>query len=99
MIAANGAGAQARDNAGPPLEGGDTLSRNPFDDESLLFQVLVDTETQYSLWPLFAEIPAGWSIVHGPANRRDCVEYVERVWTDMRPASVAADIGRSTAQA
>lgn len=65
------------------------MSHNPFDDESQLFHVLVNAEKQYSLWPLFAEVPVGWTAVHGPAGREACVEFVDRVWTDMRPASLA----------
>nr|QEO73813.1 mbtH-like protein [uncultured bacterium] len=27
-------------------------------------------------------------MVHGEASRQDCLDYVERNWTDMRPASL-----------
>lgn len=61
---------------------------NPFDDADAQFYVLVNEEAQHSLWPLFAAIPGGWTIAHGPAARRDCLEYVEAHWTDMRPRSL-----------
>lgn len=63
------------------------MSRNPFDDDDEAFHVLINAEKQYSLWPSFAEVPAGWTAVHGPAGRAACVQFVDRVWTDMRPAS------------
>lgn len=61
---------------------------NPFDDNDSTFLVLVNDENQHSLWPEFAEVPAGWRTVHGPAARQDCLDYIETHWTDMRPASL-----------
>ncbi len=43
------------------------MSTNPFDDENGQFHVLVNDEDQHSLWPAFAEVPAGWRSVFGPA--------------------------------
>ncbi len=63
---------------------------NPFDDEEGTFFVLVNQEGQHSLWPTFADVPAGWTSVHGEASRQSCVEYVEANWTDMRPKSLIA---------
>ncbi|GAA2704298.1 MbtH family protein [Actinoplanes palleronii] len=64
------------------------MSTNPFDDEDGRFFVVVNDEDQHSLWPVFAEVPTGWRVVHGEASRSDCLEYVERNWTDMRPKSL-----------
>jgi len=64
------------------------MSGNPFDDEDGVFYVLVNDELQYSLWPTFAVVPDGWTVVHGEASRQDCLEYVERTWVDMRPRSL-----------
>ncbi|MET7801774.1 MbtH family protein [Streptomyces decoyicus] len=61
---------------------------NPFDDDNAQYHVLVNDEGQHSLWPVFAETPAGWTVAHGPAARQDCLDYVERNWTDMRPKSL-----------
>jgi len=63
---------------------------SPFDDESGAFLVLVNDKKQHSLWPFFADIPAGWKPVHGPDSRQSCADYVSEQWTDMRPASPAA---------
>ncbi|MFG1837159.1 MbtH family protein [Micromonospora sp. DT228] len=64
------------------------MSTNPFDNADGTFLVLVNDENQHSLWPVFAEVPAGWRAVHGPAGRQDCVDYVNANWTDMRPQSL-----------
>lgn len=63
---------------------------NPFEDPAGTFLVLVNDEGQHSLWPVFAAVPAGWETAHGPAGRQDCLDYVERNWTDIRPRSVVA---------
>jgi MbtH protein len=64
------------------------MSTNPFDDEKAGFLVLVNDEDQHSLWPVFAEVPAGWRTVFGPQPRPACLEYVEQNWTDLRPRSL-----------
>ncbi|WP_030723182.1 MbtH family protein [Streptomyces griseus] len=64
------------------------MSTNPFDDEDGRFFVVVNDEDQHSLWPVFIETPAGWQVVFGEAGRAECLEYVERNWTDLRPRSL-----------
>jgi MbtH protein len=63
---------------------------NPFEDDEADYFVLVNEEGQHSLWPAFAEVPAGWNQVFGPTKRQDSLEYVEKNWTDMRPKSLVA---------
>ena len=64
------------------------MTTNPFDDESGSFLVVVNEEEQHSLWPTFADVPAGWRKVFGPATRGDCLAFVEQNWTDIRPKSL-----------
>jgi MbtH protein len=75
------------------------MSTNPFDNEDGEFFVLVNGEDQHSLWPAFAEIPAGWQVVLGVESRRNCLDYIEKNWTDLRPKSLreamAAETGAS----
>ncbi|MFE4975828.1 MbtH family protein [Kitasatospora sp. NPDC056651] len=66
---------------------------NPFDDPEGSFHVLVNDEGQHSLWPVFAEVPAGWRTVLADADREAAIAYVNTNWTDMRPASLAARQG------
>ncbi|AXB47513.1 MbtH family protein [Amycolatopsis albispora] len=61
---------------------------NPFDNPDGTFSVLVNEEQQHSLWPEFADVPAGWTVAFGPASRQECLDYVETNWTDLRPASL-----------
>ncbi|MCD1287566.1 MULTISPECIES: MbtH family protein [unclassified Brevibacterium] len=62
---------------------------NPFDDATGTFRVLVNDLQQHSLWPSFADVPAGWVLVFGPADREDCLEFVEENWTDITPRRLA----------
>lgn len=64
------------------------MSTNPFDDDNGRFSVLINHEEQYSLWPVFAEVPDGWSVVFGEDSRDACIEYIDKNWTDMRPKSL-----------
>ena len=61
---------------------------NPFDDENGAFFVLINDEEQYSLWPSFAAVPAGWEVVLGETTREAALAYIEEHWTDMRPKSL-----------
>ncbi|MEU6485713.1 MbtH family protein [Streptomyces sp. NPDC046887] len=64
------------------------MSGNPFDNPEGTFLVLVNDEGQHSLWPAFAEVPAGWTVVLAETDRASCVAYVEENWTDIRPLSL-----------
>lgn len=68
---------------------------NPFEDPEASYLVLVNDEGQHSLWPAFAQVPAGWRSVHGPSGRDSCLAHVEENWTDMRPRSLAAQMDGS----
>ena len=69
------------------------MAVNPFEDEDAEYYVLVNDEGQYSLWPIFCDSPAGWTIVHGEDTRQACLEYIEEKWTDMRPKSLVRAMG------
>jgi len=64
------------------------VTQNPFDDPDGTFLVLRNEERQHSLWPSFAEVPAGWTVVHPEDSRQACLDYVEEHWTDIRPQSL-----------
>lgn len=71
---------------------------NPFEDPAGRYLVLVNEEQQHSLWPTFADVPAGWRVALPEADRPTCLAYIEKNWTDLRPASIrgdAADTDRS----
>ncbi|MFT0182926.1 MbtH family protein [Pseudomonas benzopyrenica] len=59
-----------------------------FDQEDATFKVLVNHEDQYSLWPDYKAVPAGWRETGTQGSKQECLDYVERTWTDMRPLSL-----------
>lgn len=59
-----------------------------FDSEGAIFNVVVNHEEQYSIWPDYKEIPSGWRAVGKSGTKRECLDYIDRVWTDMRPLSL-----------
>jgi uncharacterized protein YbdZ (MbtH family) len=73
------------------------MTVNPFDDDSGTFWVLVNDEEQHSLWPVFADIPAGWRVVYGEADRAACMDYIERNWADIRPRSLRQTLAQDRA--
>lgn len=70
---------------------------NPFDDEDGKFYALVNDEGQYSLWPTFSDVPAGWTVVFGEDSRQACLDHIEANWTDMRPLSLVRAMDSSEA--
>ncbi|MET9518321.1 MbtH family protein [Streptomyces sp. NPDC002994] len=66
-----------------------THATNPFEDDEACFLVLVNEAGQHSLWPTFADVPDGWIVAHPEETRQACLDYIGRVWTDMRPRSLA----------
>lgn len=72
------------------------MATNPFDDEHGRFYALVNDEGQHSLWPSFVQVPDGWTVVHGEADRQSCLDYIERNWTDLRPRSLVERMARAS---
>jgi len=67
---------------------------NPFEDDNGRYLVLVNREQQYSLWPAFREVPRGWTVVGSGGSRRECLQWIDANWTDMRPKSLADTMDR-----
>lgn len=74
---------------------------NPFEKDDETYLVLVNEEGQHSLWPSFVAVPRGWSIALPATSRRECLDYVNQHWTDMRPRSLILEMegdGRAPTQ-
>jgi MbtH protein len=57
-------------------------------DNLVPYRVVVNHEEQYSIWPEWKEIPAGWRDVGIVGTKQVCLAHIEEVWTDMRPLSL-----------
>ena len=58
--------------------------------DDITYQVLVNDEGQYSLWPAHHYVPAGWRFEGTKGTKDECSAHVDQVWTDMRPPSLRA---------
>jgi MbtH protein len=58
------------------------------DDADTIFQVVVNDQDQYSIWFADRALPAGWTAAGITGGKQECLQYIEKVWTDMRPRSV-----------
>jgi uncharacterized protein YbdZ (MbtH family) len=53
-----------------------------------IYQVVLNNEEQYSIWPDGREIPAGWRRAGKSGTKAECIAYIDETWTDMRPLSL-----------
>lgn len=58
------------------------------DDENTIYDVVVNHEEQYSIWPAAREVPLGWRKVGKQGKKSECLNYIKEVWVDMRPLSL-----------
>ncbi|GHE34622.1 MbtH family protein [Streptomyces capitiformicae] len=52
------------------------------------YRVVLNDEEQYSIWWTDRDLPLGWHEEGTVGSREECLQHIERVWTDMRPRSV-----------
>jgi MbtH protein len=55
--------------------------------EEAQFQVVLNHEEQYSVWPADEPPPAGWRPEGTTGSRQACLAHIDSVWTDLRPLS------------
>jgi MbtH protein len=52
------------------------------------YQVVINDEEQYSIWPADRPLPDGWRAAPSRGPKAECLAYIDTVWTDMRPLSL-----------
>ena len=57
-------------------------------EDTTIYEVVVNHEEQYSIWPADRELPLGWNKVGKSGLKPEVLAYIEEVWTDMRPLSL-----------
>jgi MbtH protein len=60
--------------------------------DASIYQVVINQEEQYSIWPADREPPFGWSAVGKTGTKQECVAYIREIWTDMRPRSLREEM-------
>jgi MbtH protein len=56
--------------------------------EETEFVVVINDEEQYSIWPGYKTVPAGWRLEGKRGQKSACLAHIDEVWTDMRPLSL-----------
>lgn len=56
--------------------------------DRILYNVVINHEEQYSIYPAERHPPLGWKAVGAPRSREECLQYISEVWVDMRPLSL-----------
>ena len=54
-------------------------------EDTRIYDVVMNHEEQYSVWNKGRRIPTGWHTVGVSGLKTECLAYIEQVWTDMRP--------------
>lgn len=52
------------------------------------YRVVINHEEQYSVWFADRELPRGWKAEGFAGTKKECLQHIEEVWTDMRPLSL-----------
>jgi MbtH protein len=65
-------------------------------EDSTIYNVVVNHEAQYSIWPAHRENALGWKDAGKTGSKAECLAYIEEVWTDMRPLSLRKSMERGT---
>lgn len=66
-------------------------------EDTTTYQVVVNGEEQYSIWPAYKAIPAGWREAGKSGLKEECLDYIKTVWTDMRPLSLRRQMDADSA--
>lgn len=56
--------------------------------DDLTYNVVVNQEEQYSIWPANRQNAPGWKAAGKSGTKEECLAYIKEVWTDMRPLSL-----------
>ncbi|MEU8977228.1 MbtH family NRPS accessory protein [Streptomyces sp. NPDC048309] len=62
-----------------------------------VYRVVLNDEEQYSLWAADRDLPAGWHAEGTEGTRQECLDRIEEVWTDLRPASLRRRMEQASA--
>ncbi len=58
------------------------------EDDDTQYRVVMNHEDQYSLWFVDRELPDGWRAEGKTGTKKECLDYIDQVWTDLRPLSI-----------
>ncbi len=56
-------------------------------EDTTIYQVVVNSESRYSIWPQDRELPPGWVQAGKSGLHWECVDFIGDVWIDQPAAS------------
>lgn len=68
-------------------------------EDTRTYVAVMNHEEQYSIWFANRQIPAGWRSTGKTGTIKECLDYIDDVWTDMRPLSLRKkmeELGRAS---
>lgn len=65
-------------------------------EDNTIYKVVVNHEEQYSIWSADRKNPLGWTDGGKSGTKAACLDYIEEVWTDMRPLSLRKQMEEAT---
>jgi len=57
-------------------------------EDNVIYRVVVNDEEQYSIWAAHRPNPLGWRDGGKTGTKDECLQFIETVWTDLRPLSL-----------
>jgi MbtH protein len=66
-------------------------------EDTRIYKVVINHEDQYSIWLAAKPNPSGWRDEGKTGQKKDCLAYIQEVWTDMRPRSLREKMDGVTA--
>jgi MbtH protein len=57
-------------------------------EDQTIYEVVVNDEEQYSIWPADRDAPLGWRGIAKSGTKKECLRLIGELWTDMRPLSL-----------
>jgi MbtH protein len=67
-------------------------------EDTTIYTVVVNHEEQYSIWPADRDHAPGWKDAGKTGPKADCLNYINEVWTDMRPLSLRKKMAEKALQ-
>ncbi len=75
------------------------MTWNDEEEDRETYMVVVNHEEQYSIWSEYRDLPPGWRAAGKSGLKSECLEYINQVWTDMRPLSLRKRMAELEAKA
>jgi MbtH protein len=72
------------------------MMRDDTNEDTTTYKVVLNHEEQYSIWPADRDNPLGWRDAGTSGSKKECLDHIEQVWTDMRPLSLREAMGTVT---